>query len=131
MTPAGGQAVAIAPSEEVVLDAAAAPAVQSFVAPQLDDWDNWNYAAPTSSLDSASSRYVGPTVYGVDDLDHYGNWRVVQNYGSVWVPDAAPDRLGAVQHGPLGRRSVLRLDVGRHRTVGLGSVPLWPLGLRG
>ncbi len=26
----------------------------------------------------------------MDDLDHYGNWRVVQNYGSVWVPDAVP-----------------------------------------
>jgi len=90
MTPAGGQAVSIAPSEEVVLDAAAAPAVQSFVAPQLDDWDNWNYVRTDQLLDSTSSRYVGSTVYGVDDLDHYGNWRVVQNYGSVWVPDAVP-----------------------------------------
>ena len=90
MTPAGGQAVSIAPSEEVVLDAAAAPAVQSFVAPQLDDWDNWNYVRTDRLLDSTSSRYVGSTVYGVDDLDHYGNWRVVPSYGSVWVPDAVP-----------------------------------------
>ena len=37
-----------------------------------------------------SSRYAGSTIYGVDDLDHYGNWRVVPNYGSVWVPDAVP-----------------------------------------
>ena len=59
MTPAGGQAVSIAPSEEVVLDAAAAPAVQSFVAPQLDDWDNWNYVRTDRLLDSTSSRYVG------------------------------------------------------------------------
>ena len=41
------------------------------------------------------------------------------------------DRLGAVQHGPLGRRSVLRLDVGRHGAVGLGAVPPRSLGLRG
>src|SRR5262249_23027699 len=90
MTPAGGQAVAIAPSEEVVLDTRAAPAIQSFVAPQLDDWDNWNYVRTDQLLDSVSSRYMGATIYGVDDLDHYGNWRVVQNYGSVWVPDAVP-----------------------------------------
>src|SRR5262249_13825467 len=25
-------------------------------------------------------------VYGVDDLDHYGAWRVVPTYGAVWVP---------------------------------------------
>jgi hypothetical protein len=90
MTPAGGQAVAVAPSEEVVLDAGANPRVQSFVAPQLDDWDNWNYVRTDQLLDSVSTRYVGSTVYGVDDLDHYGNWRVVPTYGSVWVPDAVP-----------------------------------------
>ena len=90
MTPAGGQAVAIAPSEEVVLDAGASPRVQSFVAPQLDEWDNWNYVRTDQLLDSVSSRYAGSTIYGVDDLDHYGNWRVVPNYGSVWVPDAVP-----------------------------------------
>ncbi|HVG79959.1 MAG TPA: DUF6600 domain-containing protein [Patescibacteria group bacterium] len=90
MTPAGGQAVAIAPSEEVVLDAGATPRVQSFVAPQLDEWDNWNYVRTDQLLDSVSARYAGSTIYGVDDLDHYGNWRVVSNYGSVWVPDAVP-----------------------------------------
>ncbi|MET0487247.1 MAG: DUF6600 domain-containing protein, partial [Candidatus Rokuibacteriota bacterium] len=90
MTPAGGQAVAIAPSEEVVLDAGATPRVQSFVAPQLDEWDNWNYVRTDQLLDSVSARYAGSTIYGVDDLDHYGNWRVVPSYGSVWVPDAMP-----------------------------------------
>ncbi len=30
----------------------------------------------------------GPrAVSGVDDLDQHGNWRVVPDYGSVWVPD--------------------------------------------
>src|SRR5207253_5415994 len=44
MTPAGGTAVAIAPSEEIVLGAGATPTIQSFVAPALDVWDTWNYA---------------------------------------------------------------------------------------
>jgi hypothetical protein len=25
-------------------------------------------------------------VYGADDLDHYGDWRVVPSYGAMWVP---------------------------------------------
>src|SRR4029453_12663488 len=36
MTPAGGQAVAIAASEEVVLEGAETPTVRSYVAPELD-----------------------------------------------------------------------------------------------
>ena len=33
-----------------------------------------------------SARYVSSDVYGARDLDRYGSWRVVPNYGSVWVP---------------------------------------------
>ena len=86
MTVAGGSAVAIAPSEEVVLDGATTPRVQSFVAPPLDVWDSWNYARTDELIDSMSARYVPAGVYGVDDLDHYGAWRVVPTYGAVWVP---------------------------------------------
>jgi hypothetical protein len=86
MTPAGGAAAAIAPSEEVVLDGGPTPQIQSFVAPALDVWDNWNYARTEELIDSMSGRYVASGVYGVDDLDHYGAWRVVPTYGSVWVP---------------------------------------------
>src|SRR5215475_7300371 len=39
MTPAGGQAVTIASSEEVVLEGAEAPTVRSYVAPELDVGD--------------------------------------------------------------------------------------------
>ena len=88
MTPPGGEAVAIQPSEEVVLEAGGALAVQSFVAPDLDVWDRWNYARTDDLLDTMSARYVPSDVYGVDDLDQHGTWRVVQNYGSVWVPSA-------------------------------------------
>ncbi|HET7875276.1 MAG TPA: DUF6600 domain-containing protein [Methylomirabilota bacterium] len=87
MTPAGGQAVAIAPSEQVVLEGTT---VRSYVAPELDTWDRWNYARTDQLLDAVSARYVPSGVYGVDDLDHHGNWRVVQTYGPVWVPEAVP-----------------------------------------
>jgi hypothetical protein len=88
MTPAGGQSVRVAASEQVVLTGAGtATAVQTFVAPEQDVWDRWNYARTEALVDTVSARYVPSTVSGVDDLDQYGNWRVVQEYGSVWVPD--------------------------------------------
>src|SRR5437762_2053287 len=90
MTPAGGTAVAIAPSEEIVLAGAPTLTIQSFVAPTLDVWDTWNYARTDELIDSLSARYVPSGVYGVDDLDHHGNWRVVPTYGAVWVPRDVP-----------------------------------------
>ena len=90
MTRPDGPAVVVAPSEEVVVDAGAAPAVQSFVAPDPDVWDRWNQARTDELLDSVSSRYVPQGVYGIDDLDHHGDWRVVPTYGAVWMPHAMP-----------------------------------------
>src|SRR5499433_2161671 len=90
MTPADGQAVAVAASEEVVLEGMPTPTVHSYVAPELDVWDRWNYARTDDLIDAISSRYVSAGVYGIDDLDHYGDWRVVPTYGSVWVPQSVP-----------------------------------------
>ncbi len=88
--PANGEAILVAPSEEVVLEGAASPQVASYAAPQLDEWDRWNYARTDALLDAVSARYVSPGAYGVDDLDQYGTWRVVPTYGSVWVPTGVP-----------------------------------------
>ncbi|HET9925805.1 MAG TPA: DUF6600 domain-containing protein, partial [Methylomirabilota bacterium] len=85
MTPAGGQAVAIVASEQVVVNGGAAP-VQTFVAPELDVWDRWNYARTEALVDTVSARYTPAGVSGIDDLDQHGTWRVVPEYGSVWVP---------------------------------------------
>jgi hypothetical protein len=88
VTPASGAAVVITPSEEVVIEGTSSPRVTSYVAPQLDAWDKWNYARSDTYLDTVSARYVSPGTYGVSDLDRYGTWRAVPTYGSVWVPTA-------------------------------------------
>jgi Family of unknown function (DUF6600) len=84
--PAGGEAVVIEPSEEVDISGTESPQVASYAAPQLDEWDKWNYARTDHLLDAVSGRYVSPGVYGADDLDLYGTWRSVPTYGAVWVP---------------------------------------------
>src|SRR5262245_43968909 len=91
VTAANGQPSAIASSEQVVLTAQGEEPAQlaTYTAPELDDWDRWNYTRTDQQLDAVSSRYVPYGVYGVDDLDHYGDWRVVPTYGSVWVPRVA------------------------------------------
>lgn len=90
MTPSGGEAVVIAASEQVVIKGTEAPQVETYVAPEVDDWDRWNYRRTDRLIDAVSARYVPAGVYGIDALDYYGNWRVVATYGPVWVPESVP-----------------------------------------
>jgi len=90
VTIGSGESLTIAPSEEVVIEGTAIPQVTSYTAPQLDEWDKWNYARTDYLLETVSARYVSPEIYGAGDLDPYGTWRIVPAYGPVWVPTAVP-----------------------------------------
>ncbi|HUS25144.1 MAG TPA: DUF6600 domain-containing protein [Candidatus Binatia bacterium] len=77
---------------------------------QLTDYDTYRAAAPddlqrfATDRDrrwerSASARYVSRDMIGFQDLDEYGTWRQVRDYGWVWAPtrvarDWAPYRDG-------------------------------------
>jgi hypothetical protein len=87
MTPAGGQAMSVHPSEEIVVQGSEVAYAETYVAPELDRWDRWNYDRTNDMIDSVSERYLPPGIAGAYDLDHHGNWRVVSEYGPVWVPD--------------------------------------------
>jgi hypothetical protein len=105
VTPADGEAFGVAPSEEVVIEGVENPKISSYSAPDLDSWDRWNYARSERLLDSVSARYVAPGIYGASDLDRHGRWRVVPEYGPVWVPTGvppgwAPYSTGAWVHDP-------------------------------
>jgi len=88
VVPAGGSAATVSASEQVVVHGLDSPTVETYVAPDLDGWDRWNYARTDRLMDSLSARYVPPGVAGTSDLDYYGRWRVVPSYGPVWVPTA-------------------------------------------
>ena len=87
---AGQGSSPISASEEVVVSGTDSPTLQSYVAPELDAWDRWNYSRTDYLLDSISARYVPAEVYGASDLDHYGSWRTVPEYGPAWFPSAVP-----------------------------------------
>jgi len=53
----------------------------------LDEFDNWCRSRDDREERSASARYVSRDVIGYDDLDDYGNWRNVSDYGYVWFPN--------------------------------------------
>jgi hypothetical protein len=88
LTPAGGVASTVAASQQVVVTGTDAARVDVGPTPGLTEWDRWNYQRTDQLVNSPSARYVGPGVYGTQELDRYGSWRTVESYGSVWVPRA-------------------------------------------
>lgn len=81
-----GEAIPVGTNTSVTIQGTSTPHITSRTALPLDDWDQWNYARTDQLIDSESARYVSPDVYGLNDLDRYGTWRVVPTYGPVWMP---------------------------------------------
>jgi hypothetical protein len=67
--------------------------------PNRDDFDNFAYQRDQREDRAESSNYISPEMTGASDLDEYGHWRYVADYGPVWTPVAvapgwAPYRYG-------------------------------------
>jgi hypothetical protein len=67
--------------------------------PELDTFDSWCDERDLREDHSVARRYVSDDVIGYEDLDDYGGWRPVPDYGSVWFPHVsvvgwAPYRFG-------------------------------------
>jgi hypothetical protein len=67
--------------------------------PRLDSFDKWSEERDARLSASASAKYVSRGIAGYDDLDDYGRWEVVADYGPVWypiglAPDWVPYRFG-------------------------------------
>jgi hypothetical protein len=75
------------------------PEFEIVAANGADDWDHWSDNRDRTLLQSTSARNVGPGVYGAEDMDAYGTWDNVPEYGNVWHPttvgsDWAPYQAG-------------------------------------
>jgi hypothetical protein len=67
--------------------------------PDQDDFDQWSNARDSREDHAVARRYVSDDVIGYEDLDDYGGWRQVPEYGTVWFPHVtavgwAPYRYG-------------------------------------
>jgi hypothetical protein len=70
----------------------------TLVAPApLNEFDDW-VMSRDRRVETTTTLYVPRTVVGYEDLEEFGTWRVVADYGPVWVPHArsgwAPYRFG-------------------------------------
>jgi hypothetical protein len=56
-----------------------------------DDWDKWNSDRDHVIESAESWQHTNPYYTGTQDLDPYGHWSDVPDYGSVWFPSAGAD----------------------------------------
>lgn len=67
-------------------------------APPRDEWDNWNNDRNRAVTNADSWHKTNRYYVGSEDLDQYGRWTTVPDYGQVWVPSVganwAPYRAG-------------------------------------
>ena len=67
-------------------------------APSSDDWDTWNKDRDGIIYDAHAYEHTNRYYTGAGDLDPYGAWSEVPDYGSVWIPTVgagwAPYRSG-------------------------------------
>ena len=56
-------------------------------APGGDDWDRWNNDRDRIIRSAEAWHHTNRYYTGSEDLDTYGRWKQVQDYGDVWVPN--------------------------------------------
>jgi hypothetical protein len=80
------------------------PQYKISTAPVSDEWDAWNNDRNQKIEDAQSWRKTDPYYTGSGDLDGYGTWSEVPDYGQVWIPSEpagwAPYRDGSWVYEP-------------------------------
>jgi hypothetical protein len=87
---AAGSAFTVHPRERAVI---AGTDVTSYsIAPAFpeDSWEIWCAGRDRHEEEAVAARYVSREMVGYEDLDEFGTWRTVPEYGVVWVPSAVP-----------------------------------------
>jgi uncharacterized protein DUF6600 len=70
-----------------------------FAASQPDEFDRWAADRDRRHDRVASTRYVPVEMTGYEDLDQYGEWRTVAEYGNVWIPSSVPTGWAPYRYG--------------------------------
>src|ERR1700733_11958087 len=60
-------------------------------APDRDDWDRWNSERDRMIHSARSWQHTNRYYTGSEDLDAYGRWQNVPDYGQIWVPNEPDD----------------------------------------
>ncbi len=83
---AGGQTYTVHEGDRAEFEGTEDVRYQISSAPGPDNFDRWAQERDQRGEHSRSSQYVSRDVVGYEDLDEYGTWRDVPDYGPMWYP---------------------------------------------
>nr|HQH72202.1 FecR family protein [bacterium] len=66
---------------------------------QEDDFDQWCHMRDAMLAASRDSQYINTRVAGYSDLDRYGSWVEIPEYGRVWRPAVVVDTWAPYRDG--------------------------------
>ena len=82
----GGESYDLGPGQQYTFGGTDELSYDAQPAPGFDDFESWCQQRDQRENRSASAQYVSRDIDGYYDLDDYGDWQVVPEYGRVWVP---------------------------------------------
>jgi hypothetical protein len=85
----GGSAYTVHPDQQGVFTGTDSLNADVEAVPGEDDFDSWCDERDLREDHAVAKRYVSDDVIGYEDLDDYGGWRPVPDYGTVWFPHVA------------------------------------------
>ena len=96
---AGGGQISLTAGEGMEIEGIDEPRYDIVALAGPDGWDRWVSERDGRQTRARSYQYVSADIVGADDLDEYGRWEQVRDYGWVWSPtgvavDWAPYRSG-------------------------------------
>ena len=99
MAAAGGGQVALSAGDEMDIEGTERPRYDIVALPRPDGWDQWVAQRDQQLAQARSYAYVTADIAGVEDLDQYGRWQQIPEYGWTWSPISvetgwAPYRAG-------------------------------------
>ena len=83
---AGGSQVTLAADQELDVDGVDAPRYAIVAAPEPDGWDAWVLERNRRLKGARSYAYVSADIAGAEELDQYGRWQQIPDYGWAWAP---------------------------------------------
>jgi hypothetical protein len=95
----GPATVDIRPSETAVIGGPPEAPQVAMEPARPTPFDDWALARDRRDERLASPRYVSPDMTGYEDLDPYGRWQDVPEYGAVWYPRAVPIDWAPYRYG--------------------------------
>ncbi len=84
---AGGE-IPVSSGNEISIQGFDNPSYDVYRLGSIDSWDRWVGVRDSRFRRVGSYQYVNADVVGVEDLDRYGHWQDVPQYGHCWTPSS-------------------------------------------